>query len=314
MSTIRSYTSVNKSAGWFGDMTRLIRGTARNKRGMAAHVKASIDAVNGALDLIEHKTGVRLEHAKMLEIGVGQLGRQMAVFGVKNDVVGIDLDVIPRGFDPAGYASMLKTNGPTRVAKTLMRKAMGFDRAFMKEAARQLGVAEIPVPRVEQMDATRLDYPDASFDFVYSFVVFEHLPEPGKVLREATRVLKPGGVCYTCLHPYTAEDGFHDLRIIDIPITSPDRGDVPLWAHLRPGQIDKVRCAAYINKLRVAEWRRIFEESHPGTHVELTRRPDDEALRARLAELRASGELKDYTDEELLGGRLVAVWRKPPQQ
>ncbi len=46
-----------------------------------------------------------------------------------------------------------------------------------------------------QMDATRMTFPDASFDVVYSFQVIEHIPEPllPNYLSEIRRVLKPDG-------------------------------------------------------------------------------------------------------------------------
>jgi len=47
---------------------------------------------------------------------------------------------------------------------------------------------------VEVQDATKLTYPDASFDRVVAAHVLEHLPKPHEVLREWFRVLKVGGV------------------------------------------------------------------------------------------------------------------------
>ena len=43
-------------------------------------------------------------------------------------------------------------------------------------------------------DATKLDFPDASFNRVIATHVLEHLPKPHEVLREWQRVLKPGGL------------------------------------------------------------------------------------------------------------------------
>jgi ubiquinone/menaquinone biosynthesis C-methylase UbiE len=49
--------------------------------------------------------------------------------------------------------------------------------------------------RVElrRMDAKRLDLADGSFDAVYSNTILHHIPDPAPFLREARRVLRPGG-------------------------------------------------------------------------------------------------------------------------
>jgi len=52
------------------------------------------------------------------------------------------------------------------------------------------------------MDAQRLEFPDASFDKIYSFHAIEHIPDVARALSEMDRVLKPGG---TVLLVYPAE-------------------------------------------------------------------------------------------------------------
>ncbi len=42
-------------------------------------------------------------------------------------------------------------------------------------------------------DITDIPEPDASFDAVMCIEVLEHVPEPGRALRELTRLLRPGG-------------------------------------------------------------------------------------------------------------------------
>lgn len=45
-------------------------------------------------------------------------------------------------------------------------------------------------------DAYRLPYPDAKFDVVTAMDFLEHVSEPQKVVAEAARVLKPGGIFF----------------------------------------------------------------------------------------------------------------------
>ena len=47
---------------------------------------------------------------------------------------------------------------------------------------------------LRKADAKGLDFEDASFDTVYSNTILHHIPDPAPFLREAARVLKPGGV------------------------------------------------------------------------------------------------------------------------
>jgi len=47
--------------------------------------------------------------------------------------------------------------------------------------------------RLLKMDATGLEFADASFDFVYSFHALEHIKDPWRALSEMARILRPGG-------------------------------------------------------------------------------------------------------------------------
>ena len=50
--------------------------------------------------------------------------------------------------------------------------------------------------RLRQGSITQIPFPDNTFDAVVSRLVLEHLPDPVIALREALRVLKPGGVAW----------------------------------------------------------------------------------------------------------------------
>ena len=86
--------------------------------------------------------------------------------------------------------------------------------AFAKEHLTQLGLGEAEL-RVG--DASDLPWPDASFDHVYAMWFVEHLSDPLPILREARRVLKPGGSItltetdYTTFRSHPTNDDFDVL-------------------------------------------------------------------------------------------------------
>ncbi len=248
------------------------------------------------------------EHRSLdvLVVGCGQTPRELVGFGARNRVTGIDLDVVPSGFAPRAYLQLLRENGPVRVAKTLGRKALGIDRKFSAEMARQLGTT-VSSPTVLQMDAAKMTFPDASFDLVYSYSVFEHLPDPASVLAEMARVLRPRGVGFVSAHYWTSESGAHDIRVF-----AGDRDEISLWAHLRPARREETTENTYLNYWRVQQYRDLYA-GVPNGHVEVEfHEPDRLAvLSDELTRLRAAGELAEFTDEELLGVNISVIWRKP---
>ena len=50
--------------------------------------------------------------------------------------------------------------------------------------------------RLLRIDGMQLEFPDDSFDFVISANVIEHVPSVARFVAEASRVLKPDGICY----------------------------------------------------------------------------------------------------------------------
>jgi SAM-dependent methyltransferase len=292
-------------SGFVGDAGRLYK---VRKNNIAGDISMTMDQKSIVEQAYLDATGKPFTNTKVLVLGAGQTAREVVAFGTSNHVTAIDLDVIPQGWKPGPYVQLLKQNGPTRAAKTVGRKVLGVDRQFSKALCAELGIAKPNPATYLQMDATEMTFPDASFDVVYSFSVFEHLPDPEAVLHEAKRVLKPGGLLYVSLHLYSSEGGCHDLRIF-----AGDRANIPYWAQLRPKVKDTVIESCYMNEWRLDRWKELFSEWCATATLSTDKHHDPfgPQLIRELEQLRAGGELADYTDEELLAVNLRCAWTKP---
>jgi SAM-dependent methyltransferase len=73
------------------------------------------------------------------------------------------------------------------------------DRGSTDATLRALRVFALPGIAM-QGNAISLDFPDSTFDVVYSFGVLHHIPDVGKAVAEIHRVLKPGGELLVMLY------------------------------------------------------------------------------------------------------------------
>jgi SAM-dependent methyltransferase len=64
------------------------------------------------------------------------------------------------------------------------------------------------IPDLQVADAERLPFEDCTFDVVYSYGVMHHSPDTAQCLKEAWRVLKPGGEARIMLYHHASLTGF----------------------------------------------------------------------------------------------------------
>ncbi len=133
------------------------------------------EVMEGAAEAAEYDA---LDHREANAAFVGRLG-ELGASGVMLDI----------GTGP-GHMPLLicERNASARVI------GLDYSKAMLEIAASRLRRSRY-VDRVSYLigDAKRLPFAEASFDAVFSNTILHHLPEPADLLREAWRVLKPGG-------------------------------------------------------------------------------------------------------------------------
>src|SRR5256885_12563105 len=108
---------------------------------------------------------------------------------------------------------MFVTNGARRTIRTIVRKVIGVDRKSAAELAIQLNLKRLPRLTGHAMDVCNLSFEPESFDFVYSRSVLHSLRDPLSAIDQIVRILRPGGVTYISIHPYTSQTGCLDPRV-----------------------------------------------------------------------------------------------------
>ena len=105
---------------------------------------------------------------------------------------------------------------------------VGFGASFA--ASRELFSANcIDCERIVQANGEMLPFLDASFDIVYSANVLEHTKNPNKVLEEAVRVLRPGGILHFEMPNFLSYFEGHYM-VLQPPILWPSL--LPHWVRL----------------------------------------------------------------------------------
>ncbi len=297
-----SNSSSHRSYAGFGLRRSLRQIRDALSQNMSVHVQTVIDRTHRDESRIARQLGTPVTDLRILEIGPGQSMARARYLGIRNSVTALDLDVIPRGFDPLGYLQMARHNGFGRVLKTAGRKLLGVDRRETAAMHRILGTTILRDPEFIQGDICRSAIEGRQFDLATSWSVFEHLPDPRQALCNVLSSLRPGGLFYFSIHLFTAINGHHDIRAC-----TGEQDQLPIWGHLRTSTRHQFQRDTYLNEWRLQQWRDLFDELAPG-YQEFRQTYDTEQLHD-LSSIR--NELTDYTDEELFTVDVIFLGTKP---
>lgn len=295
----KTYASFGIRRSWMQ-----IRQALNDRRNADRNMQMLLRLVLQAEARMAHQLGRPIQNLRILEIGPGQGMERIRYFGLKNEVIGLDLDVIPVQHNAADYWHIFRTNGLGRMAKTLGRKII-IGSANEIAWSNAVGSGAMRAPEMHQGDICGHRVDIGRFDLVMSWSVFEHLPDPEQALKNIVQMLRPGGALYVSIHLYTAINGHHDIRAF-----SGLSETLPLWGHLRPGKRGEIQPSCYLNQWRLSQWRALFDRLVPGYKEFLESHDTREQGKKRItAELRQ--ELSAYSDEELFTVDAVYCWQKP---
>jgi SAM-dependent methyltransferase len=150
-------------------------------------------------------------------------------------------------------------------------------------------------------DVGRLPFPDQTFELVTSVAAFEHFGDVPLVVSEMDRVLKPGGLAWVCVHPFTTLSGGHNVSLTQIPLRHVPRGIDP-WDHLRKRRLP---FHVFLNEWRIPQYLACFLWRFEVLKSYCALREGEDLLTPDIAR-----ELTDYTREELTSQIYVILARK----
>lgn len=241
---------------------------------------------------------------RVLDLGCGQRCPAVSVFtGWGWETTGIDVCYVGLDHRPSKYLGIVRTEGWGRMARAMAREIIG-DPRYRKALFGDLNLKK-PGKHLDirLMSATEMEFPDNTFDIVYSMAVFEHIDDPAPAVKEINRVLKPDGVGYVGLSLWPSLVGGHRPEWRHPNEYQPK--DVSPWDHLRANLYPT---PVYCNKFRERDFRRIFEEQTRILEWMDVPREGESLITPEIL-----AELPDYTADELTKRNVTAIVRKKSQ-
>ena len=200
--------------------------------------------------------GGTIHAVRILDVGCGDcvatllLGEEPV-----QEAIGVDID-------PLVFAEGEK---PARVRR-LVARILGLEDAEQITAA----MDQLPV-RILRQDATTLEFPDGTFDWVFSRWVMEHVNPAEDALAEMVRVTRPGGLIHVAIDPFYWLRGCHKRGVVDIPFAHARLclDEYTRFVREYEGQqTAEKRCRrlATLNRFSLDRWRELVE-AMPGSEL-----------------------------------------------
>jgi ubiquinone/menaquinone biosynthesis C-methylase UbiE len=177
-----------------------------------------------------------LKNAKTLEIGSGY---------------GVNLAVWVRAFGADAHG--IEPDG------------VGFGVSF-KASRLLLAANDIDPDRIVDAAGEQIPFPDNSFDIVYSASTLEHVRDPQRVIEEAVRVLKPGGILHFEVPNYLSYLETHYL-LLQPPIFT--TAMLAWWVRLRGRNPEFAKSIRTISPIWCRRAVRRLKERYPVSMITL---------------------------------------------
>jgi len=150
-------------------------------------------------------------------------------------------------------------------------------------------------------NVSRLPFADSAFELVTSIAAFEHFLNVPDVVDEVARVLRPGGVAWVLIHPFTCLSGGHNVSLSQIPLRRIPAG-IDAWDHLRQRHLP---FHVPLNEWRIQQYADEFARRFKIVKQYCAMREGEEFLTPEIER-----ELSAYTRDELTCDAYIIVARK----
>jgi len=150
-------------------------------------------------------------------------------------------------------------------------------------------------------DVTSLPFHNKSFDAVTSVAAFEHFLDVPTVVREISRILRPGGFIWVLIHLFSSPSGGHNVSLSEIPLRKIPANIDP-WDHLRRRRLG---FHVPLNEWRQGQYLELFTQHFKILKEYCASREGEEFLTPKL-----ETELSAYSRDELTCGAYVILARQ----